>query len=372
MENPRSPKFIKQRRFMTFLPVLVSPFVLLLFWALGGGAAAASAQQSGPTGLLRDLPEAQLNSQQPENKLMYYEHAAADSAHQKEKRKYDAYTSSLDAGMAALDPNQSRLSSQSYSGGAYNDPTAARVYQKLAELDQAISNPKPPDARKTADRYANPKLELNGSEELDKMARMMQEMEGEKTEDPELSQLQDMLEKIQQIQHPELLKAEVLPEKAELRIYQAVPAVISKDQKISQGTVIELRMLDTATFNGQLIPKGHPLYGIAELSNQRLNLRIKNIGIGRAIIPVDLTVFDQKDSMEGVYLPEAISSEAIRGGSDNALQGLQVLPMDQTVGTQLAGAGITAAKGLFSKKVRMLKGKVRAGYPVLLKNNQSK
>ncbi|MOA58418.1 hypothetical protein D3C78_1828180 [compost metagenome] len=77
-----------------------------------------------------------------------------------------------------------------------------------------------------------------------------------------------------------------------------------------------------------------------------------------------------KDSMEGINVPEALTGEAIRDGSNNAMQGLNLMTMDQTIGTQLAGAGISATKGLFSKKVKLVKAKIWGGYPVLLRNNQ--
>lgn len=61
---------------------------------------------------------------------------------------------------------------------------------------------------------------------------------------------------------------------------------------------------------------------------------------------------------------------AISGGADDAVRSLQLLTMDQSIGMQAAGAGIDAAKGLFSKKVKRVKMKVKAGFPVLLRDNQ--
>jgi len=190
---------------------------------------------------------------------------------------------------------------------------------------------------------------------------------------PELSQLQQLLEKIQEIQHPELLKEKtrpILPEGTKMT-YTAIPAIIAKDQKVKQGTVVALRLLDSAVLNGQHIPKGHQVYGSCEISNQRISLHIKSIGLGYAIIPVDLVVYDLQDSMEGINAPEAVITEALKEGSDNAIQGLQLMGMEQNLSTQIAGAGITTAKGLFGKKIKRIKARLKAGYQVLLKDNQS-
>jgi hypothetical protein len=75
------------------------------------------------------------------------------------------------------------------------------------------------------------------------------------------------------------------------------------------------------------------------------------------------------DGMEGINAPDALFNEAINSGSNDALQNLQLLSIDQSMGTQIAGAGITAAKGLFNKKTSRIRVKLKDGYQVLLKNN---
>ncbi len=74
------------------------------------------------------------------------------------------------------------------------------------------------------------------------------------------------------------------------------------------------------------------------------------------------------DGMEGIRAPDLVTQDAMRSGSDNAVESLQLMTMDQSMTTQLAGAGVEAAKGLFSKKVKRIKVKLKAGYPVLLLN----
>lgn len=36
-QKTHSPKFLRQRKFFMVLPLLVLPFMTLMFWALGGG-----------------------------------------------------------------------------------------------------------------------------------------------------------------------------------------------------------------------------------------------------------------------------------------------------------------------------------------------
>jgi hypothetical protein len=67
-----------------------------------------------------------------------------------------------------------------------------------------------------------------------------------------------------------------------------------------------------------------------------------------------------------------VIGNAASGGADDAVRGLQLTSFDQSVGTQLAGAGIDAAKGLFSKKVSSVKVRVPGGIQVLLRDNGKK
>ncbi|MCY1532126.1 hypothetical protein D9M68_673770 [compost metagenome] len=136
-----------------------------------------------------------------------------------------------------------------------------------------------------------------------------------------------------------------------------------------QGSTIKLRLLDSVKLNGQIIPKGQSIYGICNIANQRLLLDVKTIRLGNRIVPVDLSVYSL-DGIRGIEAPEALLTDAINGGSDDAVRNIQLLGLDQSMGAQLAGAGIEATKNLFSKKVKRIKVKLKAEYPILLRNNK--
>jgi hypothetical protein len=54
------------------------------------------------------------------------------------------------------------------------------------------------------------------------------------------------------------------------------------------------------------------------------------------------------------------------------MQTLGVASLDDSWGSQAAGAGIEAAKSLLSKKVKLIKVVVKAGYQVLLRDEKQK
>ena len=77
-QQTHSPKLQRQRKFFLVLPVLVLPFVTLMFWVLGGGKAGDAGAQA-QIGLNMNLPGAYLKEDKPLDKLSYYEKAASDS-----------------------------------------------------------------------------------------------------------------------------------------------------------------------------------------------------------------------------------------------------------------------------------------------------
>src|SRR5688500_5019849 len=86
-------KLIQRRRFIMVLPVVVTPFLTLLFWALGGGkGTAAHTTEDDKAGLLLELPEAQFKDDvKAWDKLSLYQQAQRDSLKFNEAKRNDPY-----------------------------------------------------------------------------------------------------------------------------------------------------------------------------------------------------------------------------------------------------------------------------------------
>jgi conjugative transposon TraM protein len=150
-----------------------------------------------------------------------------------------------------------------------------------------------------------------------------------------------------------------------------IQAVVHEDQTLVSGAVIKLRLLDGIYINGKQIPRGSFVYGTCALNNERLDIKIASIRYLNNILPVALTVYDL-DGMQGLYVPGSIGRDAAKNGVGDAVQSMQIMSMDQSVGAQAASAGVEAAKGLFNRKVKQIKVKVKAGYEVLLKDSNDR
>jgi len=368
--QPLTPKMLRQRKFLLAAPLLILPFLTLFFWALGGGKVnAAGSTANAAKGFNMNLPGAKLKNNDTFNKMSYYDQAALDSGKLKQEMKSDPYyrpsadsagRSSAASGGILPGFNFRKIDGLAVSG-RQNDPAANedKIYQRLAQLQATMNKPVTPHAYTNGSRPPAPdRPRVTGQQSA---------------EDPEMKQMNGMLEKILDIQHPDRLQNHPKDKDSinNSKRFHAIPAVIDGNQKVTQGTVVRIKLLDTVTLNGQLIHKGQLIYGSGSLYNQRMAINIRLIHIGYEIIPVDLTVYDMVDGLEGISVPEAVTGDAVKEGADNGVENMELMSMDESMGAQAATAGINAAKGLFSKKIKRVKGKLKGGHQLLLRVNKN-
>jgi conjugative transposon TraM protein len=220
--------------------------------------------------------------------------------------------------------------------------------------------------------------------------------------DPELNQINGLLEKVMNVQHPERLQDSMkrLSEKNKPQTFSvelsnnadtsengfyglseenitdakksnAIEAVIEEDQTLVSGAVIKLRLLQDIYVKGMRIAKDQLVYGISSLSNERLKIMINSVRYSDNILPVSLEVFDM-DGLAGIYIPGSISRDVSKESADAAISGIGLTTFDPSLGAQAASAGIQAAKTLMSRKIKQVRVSVKAGYKVLVKDNNQK
>ncbi|RQO75599.1 conjugal transfer protein TraM [Pedobacter sp. KBW06] len=343
---------IDKHRGLLLLPLLILPFLALGFYALGGGKEPRQQTTAFEKGINTSLPDAQFSTTDPLDKMAIYNLKLKDSS--------DANHQQLDAVVGK------------YNFRLPDDPQTKQINEKLSAINREINTPYQVQPNFTEPLRSPVPVRPGMSTDVNRLESLIRSIQQPSdTIDPEISQLNSMMDKIMDIQHPELKKQRLqksLPFATD-SLFKAIPAIIAENQKVIEGAVVKLKILDTVRINGQLIPKGHLIFGLAAFSNQRLNLEIKNVRLGNSIIPVNLTVFDQRDAMAGINAPEVLLTEALNGGTIEAMGSISLPGFDQGLTTQLAGAGIDAAKSLFTKKLRRIKQKLKAGYPLLLRDN---
>jgi conjugative transposon TraM protein len=398
---------LKQKKFLLLLPLLMLPFIAALFALFGGGKRNQISHQPS-VALNTKLPDAQFKNIKEKDKLRLYDDAAKDSAHRKDVLKKDpsyklgatdsvhGNTSQLEQLLqtAAADHNQQRL--QTIGGADTADTNEKKVMEKLAQLKTIIT--KNDQAASTHQKFQS------NSTGIDKLQNMVEMVNRKKTEpDPELNQLNDMLNKVMLIQHPEKMQDSMLrlSEKNKTRTFvvtaaasnafwgnenafyglgdgqskninaQAIQALIPETQTLVAGATVKLRLLNTVLVGGFEIPKDELVYGMASLSNERLKISVNSIVYQNNIIPVSLHVYDL-DGMEGIYIPGSINRDVGKQSASDAISSIGLTSLDPSVVAQAASAGLQAAKSLMTKKIKLVRVTISEGYKVFLKDNNQK
>lgn len=426
-QKNRSEKQMRQKRFLMILPLLTLPFLTFMFWALGGGKGNnVSAQTNLHAGINLKLPDAKFKDDKSFNKLSFYQQAALDSAKAKEAEKLDPYwkKSFKQFDDSVTDSERFSLNADGWllTNDQGMDANKIKVYTKLDELkkalnsSQATSNYNQQNAGRTYSMQP-----YSSSNDIARLQAMMQKTNEEKSEDPEIAQLNNMLDKIIAIQNPDsathndekinayktlsvrtkkqtasisLLKSNATENSSDDTIIEstvnngfysdakftmndnatndnAIEAIIPETQTVITGSTVKLVLSNDVTINEIMLPSGTLVYGTASLSNERLKIAISSIRFQNAILPVSLDVYDM-DGQPGIYVPGSINRTVAKESANNALGGMNATTINPSIGAQAASAGIEAAKTLVSKKVKLIKLTIQAGYKVLLRDSHNK
>lgn len=426
MENVQhSQAFLRKRKMLTVLPLLVIPFLTLLFWAMGGGRGNAQSTETKSSGLNLNLPNAALKDEKGMDKLSFYDLAQKDSNKLAEQVKNDPYLKTEADSSFGTDTEieritghtASRFNQASVTTGLRTSPYSGNntkpedeIMQKLSVLQKELNKPTVTNKDGVNDKGV---VKANGefSSEVDRLEQMMLAMNGGTETDPEMEQLQSTLDKMLDVQHPERVR-ERLKERSKVQKGKVFPistklfkpsvslldtggkqkrpaaqfygleksafsseeisvgATIHQPQTLVDGAVIKFRLSDEIFINGVAVPKGTFVYGIVSLNGERLDCEITSIRLNNQIFPVKLQVYDM-DGLPGIYIPGAITREVAKSSVDNAAQMLEVTSLDPSLKAQATNAGLSAVKSLLTKKVKLVKVAVKDGYKVLLKDKNS-
>lgn len=313
------------------------------------------------------------------------------------------------------------------SPGMSLDPNEEKVIRKLEQLKKVISQPSLPTTPVGMEGLNGSEYgpaSLHSSPDIDRLEKLMnalKQTQDSATHDPSMERLNTLLDKVLKIQHPEMVVptkeksvSPTLPPAMQIPAKQdngsvstlagptpvvadtskepisdvddgflsfddnngmdagtdnTIRAVVSEDQTLVSGATIKLRLTEDARLNGVTLPKDNFVYGTATLNNERLLITIKSVIYGNSIYPVNWQVFDL-DGMAGVFIPGAISRDVSKESAAEGINSVGVTSLDASLGAQAANAGIQAAKNLFSKKIKLVRVSVKAGYELLLKESK--
>src|SRR4030095_3020417 len=155
----RPQAFLRKRKMMMVFPLLVTPFLTMAFWAMGGGKGSTNKiEHTRQQGLNLQLPNANLKDDKMADKMSFYDQADKDSIKLAEEMRNDPYFRNQDS-MQKVYENQLEQITQNSAGkfnqpgilqhtglktspyDKTNSPAEERVMEKLAQLNEAINQP---------------------------------------------------------------------------------------------------------------------------------------------------------------------------------------------------------------------------------------
>src|SRR6478609_8772356 len=329
-----------KQKFYLALPALVLPFITILFWALGGGSGPAQASAIATAGLNLELPDAQFKDDPKAwDKLALYERARHDTLADREAKKNDPYFK-FSTLIELQEKDQQRQLEENQinaSLGKKDDLIQSdeqQVEQRLSQLYKAINTPQPAPQDEQPQPIQPPAM----TEDVDRLEKLMDSMKESHQTNPELNQMNTMLDKILDIQHPERMQEKMDEQKAEqskdafavsqldpnsaittlsteidqdttgsdilnskssmlysessnaffglddemtsTETANAIEAVIHNTQTLVSGSMIKLRLSDEVVINSEVVPANSFVYGVVSVNGERLSINISSIRNG--------------------------------------------------------------------------------------------
>ena len=333
--------FLKRNKPLLLLPLILIPFIILIFYILGGGKlpkeeAQNQMKKDSVKGANYNLPEADRNI----GIVDKMEHA------QSKKELAETHDYDIMGEKDSLD-NAMLMEEQSMTG-----PDAAEETAETSGLNADVSNnllshirqreeqarddllksqketqqdeedhPEPNAGSMASDKTSEHNLKSTGIEELDQIFRQNQQLA--KKNDSLSLHLKEATAKNEKVE-AEKSKRFTLEKQGKSGFnskQSAVPVIeaeVYETATVLSGNRVKLRLMEDAWLLGTKIPANTFLYGTCEVTNERLQIEIRQIPLGEKFVPVEITVCDL-DGLPGLYVPDNASRKVAKevGSSAN-------------------------------------------------------
>lgn len=361
---------LSAKRFYVLLPVLVLPFLTILFWLMVGGKAKENVAVQ-KRGLNTVLPAAS-NKDSGRDKMSFYDLASSDSAKRLEQVRNDPNlqvkqpdvmtvevretpehnTRSIRERIKVYQPNDLQPQNVETNIPLTVSPTTKQTDPDLEAINQTIE--------KLAALQHPAKPNEKSVVESDKNAMTVTANSG--VDDNTYFGKKSAIK----------IASEFLNDKtSRTAIPVSIAAIIPTEQELQTGSVVKIQLSQSITISGNVIAAGASVHGKVAIENERVFVKISSIQNAGSVYPVSLSVFDL-DGIEGINAPGSIARDVMKSTAEQSLQSVNVLSMDPSIKTQALTAGIEAAKSLLTKKVKIVKATIPAGYAVFLQDNKTK
>ena len=132
-----------------------------------------------------------------------------------------------------------------------------------------------------------------------------------------------------------------------------ISVIVDGDQIVTANTRLRMRLTQSATINGKLMPKNTPVFGFISFQSNRALIEIENINHH----PTKLKAYDLQDGSEGIYVENNFRAEVTREVVDDVIGDINIPSVPQV-------SGLTQ---VFRRSNRKVKVTVLNNYRLILK-----
>ena len=386
--------FLKKNKTLLFLPLVLLPFVVLIFYILGGGKNTKAEQTAGvnhQSGINYHLPEAE-KSITISDKMEAWERQVNRSATTDYNilEESDSLSGETPEGTPLSDDMYAGTSPDKIPGPPENllshirnretsirkelegEPGESESMANVKTRGTTLSGDKKSGTNKTGEMNESKKQReslFTGITELDKVF----------DENIVLTRQNDSLKQSLQKFQMEELKREKKQngsftlEKGTRSGFQQgesknnlIKAEIYETATVLDGNRVKLRLLENVRVNGMEITQNSFIYGICKISNERLQITVSHIPSGDTFLPVTLAIHDL-DGLPGLYVPDNAARKVAKEAGSSA----NTSSVFGVTGDPLTYAGIRAADRTTQallKRVRLKRVTVKKNTLVYLIN----
>jgi conjugative transposon TraM protein len=338
--------YLKRNKPLLFLPLVLIPFIVLIFYILGGGTKKEKEeeqqkQQQAAKGANYTLPDA-------DKSVAIYDKMDNYSSKKEVTTSHDYNIAGEADSLAAYEnAEEETLSEQRLLSGKRNlykrepvpemeqEPSVdllAHIRQKEQTVREDLENSQSKsgnnqpeqqadEVKEANGKKASPELPVTGIEELDRVFRQNSRLA--KQNDSLSIRLKESTAKNEKLEaeksnHSTLEKSGKSGFKPKDMAVPVIEAEVYETTTILTGNRVKLRLLEEAWLNGVKIPDNTFLYGTCEVANERLHIEVQQIPVGEKFVPVAITVCDL-DGLPGLYVPDNASRKVAKevGSSAN-------------------------------------------------------
>ncbi len=333
--------FLKRNKPLLFLPLILIPFIVLIFYILGGGKlpeeqAQAQVKKDSIKGANYNLPEADRNIG-----IVDKMEGAQSKKELAETRDYDIMgeKDSLDNALSEGQnyPEETGVAVQpSVSSGLNSDVSnnlLSHIWQREEQAREDLiksqkgtqqdeeSQPETKTESTASDKTSERNLKSTGIEELDQIFRQNQQLA--RKNDSLSLHLKEATAKNEKVEAGKSKRFTLEKQGnsgfiSKQSAVSVIEAEVYETATVLSGNRVKLRLMEDAWLLGTKIPANTFLYGMCEVTNERLQIEIRQIPLGEKFVPVEITVCDL-DGLPGLYVPDNASRKVAKevGSSAN-------------------------------------------------------